>query len=154
VRLYKVEIGTRQTARMSEDMPFATHGGLSVHHTFPLDGEYVFRLRLKRNATVGTIEGIEEDASQIELRVDHGLVKRFRIGGEVKGPDPGVLSAVPEDAVEGAKVHNYRLSADKELEIRVPVKAGTRLVAAAFTDALPSPGQSTHRRVALIEDAD
>ena len=154
VRLYKVEIGTRQNARMGEDMPFATHGGLSVRHNFPLDGEYVFRVRLKRNATVGTIEGIEEDVSQIELRVDYGLVKRFRIGGEFKGPDPGVLIAVPEDDVEGAKVHNYRLNADKELEIRVPVKAGNRLVAATFTDSLPNPLQSGRRRGGLVEDAD
>jgi uncharacterized protein DUF1592/uncharacterized protein DUF1588/uncharacterized protein DUF1585/uncharacterized protein DUF1595/uncharacterized protein DUF1587 len=153
VRLYKVEIGTRQNARMGEDMPFASHGGLAVHHTFPLDGEYVFRLRLKRNGTVSTIEGIEQDVSQIELRVDHGLVKRFRIGGEFKGPDPGVLIAVTEDDVEGAKVHNYRLNADKELEIRIPVKAGTRLVAAAFTDSLPEPGQA-RRRSALVEDSD
>ncbi len=152
VRVYKVELGTRQNARMSEDMPFATHGGLSVHHTFPLDGEYVFRMRLKRNGTVGTIEGLEEDVSQIELRVDHGLVKRFRIGGEFKGPDPGVLIAVPEDDVEGAKVHNYRLNADKQLEIRVPVKAGTRLVAATFLDSLPEPGQSARRRG--MEDSD
>ena len=39
----------QQDARMSEDLPFATHGGLAVRHTFPLDGEYVFKLRLKRN---------------------------------------------------------------------------------------------------------
>src|SRR5579864_670788 len=154
MRLYKVEIGTRQNARMGEEMPFATHGGLAVHHTFPLDGEYVFRMRLKRNATVGTIEGIEEDVSQIELRIDYGLVKRFRIGGEFKGPDPGVLIAVPEDDVEGAKVHNYRLNADKELEIRLPVKAGTRLVAAAFEDALPSPLEAGRRRGGLVEDSD
>ena len=32
-----------QDLRASEDMPFATHGGLAVRHTFPLDGEYVFR---------------------------------------------------------------------------------------------------------------
>ena len=153
MQLYKVEIGSRQNARMDEDMPFASHGGLAVHHTFPLDGEYVFKLRLKRNATVGTIEGIEEDVSQIELRVDHGLVKRFRIGGEFKGPDPGVLIAVPEDDAEGAKVHNYRLNADKELEVRIPVKAGTRLVAAAFTDSLPAPGTSNRRR-GLVEDSD
>ncbi|HYL36726.1 MAG TPA: DUF1592 domain-containing protein [Bryobacteraceae bacterium] len=154
MRLYKVEIGTRQNARMSEDMPFASHGGLAVHHTFPLDGEYVFRMRLKRNATVGTIEGIEEDVSQIELRIDHGLVRRFRIGGEFKGPDPGVLIAVPEDDAEGAKVHNYRLNADKVLEIRVPVKAGTRLVAAAFTDSLPAPLEGGRRRFGLVEDSD
>src|SRR5215469_2066792 len=154
VKLYKVEIGTRQNARMGEDMPFATHGGLSVHHTFPLDGEYVFRMRLKRNATVGTIEGIEEDTNQIELRLDHGLVKRFPIGGEFKGPDPGVLIAPPEDDVEGAKVHNYRLNADKSLEIRVPVKAGTRLIAATFEDALPTPLDAGRRRAGLVEDSD
>ena len=31
------------------------------------------------------------------------------------------------------------MNADKELELRLPVKAGTRLVTAAFTDAAPSP---------------
>ncbi len=153
VKLYKVEIGTRQNARMSEEMPFASHGGLSVHHTFPLDGEYVFRVRLKRNATVGTIEGIEEDTNQIELRLDYGLVKRFPIGGEFKGPDPGVLIAPPEDDLEGSKVHNYRLNADKSLEIRVPVKAGTRLVAATFEDALPAPVEGGRRRAGLVEDS-
>lgn len=154
VKLYKVEIGTRQNARMGEDMPFATHGGLAVHHTFPLDGQYLFRMRLKRNATVGTIEGIEEDTNQIELRLDHGLVKRFPIGGEFKGPDPGVLIAPREDDVEGMKVHNYRLNADKALEIKVSVKAGTRLVAATFTDALPTPLESGRRRFGLVEDSD
>src|SRR5437879_8540381 len=110
---------------------------------------------MRRNETVGTIEVIYEDVSQIELRVDHGLMKRFRIGGEFKGPDPGVLIAVPEDDVEGAKVHNYRLNADKELEVRIPVKAGTRLVAAAFTDSLPAPAPAQGgRRRFLIEDSD
>src|SRR5258707_4036100 len=66
-----------------EEMPFATHGGLAVHHTFPLDGEYVFRMRLKRNATVGTIEGIEEDTNQIELRLDHRSEER-RVGKECR----------------------------------------------------------------------
>src|SRR5207249_3687053 len=65
--------------------------------------------------------------------------KRFKIGGRFKGPDPGVLIAVPEDDVEGQKVHDYRVNADKELEIRVPIKAGTRLVSVAFTDSIPSP---------------
>jgi hypothetical protein len=139
MQMYKVEFGTKQDARMNEDMPFATHGGLSVRHTFPLDGEYAFAIRLKRNGTVSTIDGIEEVEHEIELRIDHGLVKQFKIGGKFPGPDPGVLIAVPEDDVEGQKVHDYRVSADKELEIRVPVKAGTRLVTVAFTDSMPSP---------------
>jgi mono/diheme cytochrome c family protein len=138
MQLYKVGF-ERRGDRAGEDLPFATHGGLAVRHTFPLDGEYAFTLRLKRNGTVSTIDGIEEDEHEIELRVDHALVKRFKIGGKFKGPDPGVLIAVPEDDLEGQKVHDYRMNADKELEVRLPIKAGTRLVSAAFTDSAPLP---------------
>jgi len=88
--------------------------------------------------TVLNILGIQEDENQIEIRVDHALVKRFKIGGRFKGPDPGVLIAVPEEDVDGAKVHEYRMNADRELEVRVPIKAGVRLVSASFTDIKPS----------------
>jgi hypothetical protein len=145
MQVYKVGF-ERRDARGSEDLPFATHGGLAVRHTFPLDGEYLFTLRLKRNGTVSTIDGIEEDEHEIELRVDHGLVKRFKIGGQFKGPDPGVLIAVPEDDLEGQKLHDYRMNADKELEVRVTLKAGTRLVGAAFTDSAPVPGDGGGRQ--------
>jgi hypothetical protein len=153
-KVYRVEFGTKQDQRVDEEMPFSTHGGLAVHHTFPLDGEYVFKLRMQRNQTVGTIEGLEEDVQQIELRVDHGLVKRFHIGGEFKGPDPGVLIAVPESDVAGQRVHNYRLNADRELEIRIPVKAGTKLVTAGFTDSLPSASEDIVKPSVTIEDGD
>ena len=145
-QVYKVGFENAQDARMGEDLPFATHGGLAVRHAFPLDGEYVFTLRLKRNGTVSTIDGIEEDEHEIELRIDHALVKRFTIGGKFKGPDPGVLIAVPEDDVEGQKLHDYRMNADKELEVRVPIKAGTRLVSAAFTDTAPAPSSERRSR--------
>jgi hypothetical protein len=126
-------------ARSGEDMPFSTRGGLAVRHPFPLDGEYVFKLKLKRNGTVSTIDGIEEDAHDVEIRVDHALVKRFRIGGQFKGPNPGLLIAVPEGDKDGQQLHEYRMNADNELEVRLPIKAGTRLVAAGFTDSAPSP---------------
>jgi hypothetical protein len=138
MQVYKVGFENR-SARSSEDVPFATRGGLAVRHAFPLDGEYEFKLRMKRNGTVSTIDGIEEDEQEIEIRIDHALAKRFRIGGKFKGPDPGVLIAVPEDDKEGQRLHDYRMNADDELELRLAVKAGTRLVAAAFTDFAPTP---------------
>ena len=89
-QVYKVDVRDQAgSARMGEDMPFATHGGLAVRHTFPLDGEYTFKLRLKRNGTVSTIDGIEEDEHQIELRVDHALVKRFDDRRQVQGARSG-----------------------------------------------------------------
>ncbi|HEY7171012.1 MAG TPA: DUF1592 domain-containing protein [Vicinamibacterales bacterium] len=141
--VYKVEFGTRQDARMGEDMPFGTHGGLAVRHAFPLDGDYTFSMRMVKDGTVSTIYGIEEDEQEIELRIDHALVKRFKIGGKYKGPDPGVLIAVPEDDLEGHKVHDYRVNADKELQIRLPVRAGTRLITVGFTDSMPTFGGRT-----------
>ena len=134
------EVGfERRDIRVSEDMPFATHGGLAVRHTFPLDGDYVLAIRLKRNDTIETIDGIAEDVHQIEVRVDHELVRRFEVGGKFPGPDPGQLIAAPEDDIEGQRLHEYRMTADHELEVRVTIEAGTRLVSVGFTDSAPSP---------------
>ena len=138
MHLYEVGF-ERRDVRASEDMPFATHGGLAVRHHFPLDGEYVFAIRLKRNDTIETIDGIAEEEHQIEVRIDHALVERFAIGGRYPGPDPGQLIAAPEDDIEGQRLHEYRMTADHALELRVPLEAGTRLVSVAFTDAAPSP---------------
>jgi hypothetical protein len=137
-RIYKTEIGARQDDRTSEAMPFAAFGGLAVRHTFPLDGEYAFQLRLVRNQN-GLIDGIISE-NQIELRVDRGLIRRFEIGGQYTVVDPGELIAVREDDVEGAKVHKYYTTADDALTVRTQLKAGTYTVAAAFVEAQPVPG--------------
>ena len=134
------EVGyERRDVRAGEDLPFATRGGLAVRHHFPLDGEYVFAVRLKRNETIETIDGIAENEHQIEVRIDHALVERFAVGGRYPGPDPGSLIAVPEDDVEGQRLHEYRMTADHALEVRARVAAGTRLLSVAFVDAAPSP---------------
>ena len=138
MQLYQVGF-ERRDVRAGEEMPFATHGGLAVHHHFPLDGDYVLAIRLKRNGTIETIDGIAENEHQVEVRIDHALVTRFAIGGRFPGPDPGQLIATSEDDVEGQRLHEYRMTADHELEIRLPVQAGTRLVSVAFTDSAPSP---------------
>ena len=138
MQLYQVGYDQRDV-RAGEDLPFATHGGLAVRHHFPLDGEYVFAIRLKRNETIETIDGIAENEHRIEIRIDHALVEQFTIGGRYPGPDPGSLIAVPEDDVEGQRLHEYRMTADRALEVRVPVEAGTRLLSVAFTDSAPSP---------------
>ena len=135
IQVYRVPEFAEQNARMGEDLPFATHGGLAVRHTFPLDGEYVFKLRLQRPVE-GTIKGIE-DEHELELRVDHALLKRFRVGGQFKGRERGI--AIPEDDLEGRRLHDYHLNADKDVELRVPVQAGIRVVAGTFTDFAPGP---------------
>src|SRR5262249_239797 len=38
-----------QDYRTSEALPFWSRGGLAIHHNFPLDGEYILRIRLQKN---------------------------------------------------------------------------------------------------------
>ena len=137
-----------QDARMNEDMPFGTHGGLAARHLFPLDGEYVFTVRMKGGdgGGGGGVIGIGEDDHAVELRIDHALVARWIVGGEFPGPDPGILIPIPDDDVEGQRLHEYRLNADRGLEVRVPVNAGQRLVTVAFVDTNPTPFAGAYGR--------
>ena len=147
IQSYRVPNSARQNSRMSEDSPFATRGGLAVRHTFPLDGDYVFKLQLRRSDGGDTILGnIAEREYQIELRIDHASVGRLSVGGKFKGQVKYDMSggiSAPEDDVLHQQQALYHQNADKDLEVRLPVKAGTRLVSAAFTEVAPSPFEGT-----------
>ena len=132
----------RQDARMSEDMPFASHGGLAVPHLFPLDGEYTFAIRMKVNEG-DAIVGLE-DEHEIDLRLDHALVQRFKIGGQLTRVVPGI--ATEKQDVEVQRTRDYQMNADRALEVRVPLKAGSKLVAVGFTDSTPAPLEGTYGR--------
>src|SRR5207253_10344750 len=41
----------RQTERLGEDFPLGSWGGVVARHYFPVDGEYVFKIRLQRTFT-------------------------------------------------------------------------------------------------------
>jgi hypothetical protein len=113
---YRVPPLYAQADRVSEDVPFASRGGLAVRHTFPVDGEYVVKVRLQRTYTE-IIRGMSEP-HQLEVRVDRRLLKQFSIGG-VAGMPP-------------AEQQRYARDADEALEVRFAAKAGAALVAADF----------------------
>ena len=158
IQVYRAKEFADQSVRMGEDLPFGTHGGLVVRHAFPLDGEYTLTLRLQRNSIGDTIRGID-DEHEIQVRIDHGLVKRFSVGGKYPGHDIGLVNGVPDDDVEAQALHTYRLTADDQLEFRIPVKGGTRLVTAAFTDRAPAVSElvplrpSSRKRRIYADDA-
>ena len=152
VQVYRASEWETQTVRMSEDLPFGTHGGFAVSHAFPLDGEYTFRLRLRRNFFGGTIHGID-DEHEVQARIDDRLVGQFVVGGEYQGADPGILIAIPEDDIENQKLHSYHLNADDHMVFRLAVKAGPHLVAAAFTDAAPSVSEMVPLRPRSLKNS-
>ena len=66
--LYRVPKTASQLQRV-EGAPFGTRGGVSVVHTFPADGEYLFRMELHGNAC-GYLFGGPAANEQIEVSVD------------------------------------------------------------------------------------
>ncbi len=120
IQIYRTRPTLLQTDRMSEQLPFGSRGGMAVAHYFPLDGEYVLKIRLQRTHS-NQIRGLGEP-NQIEVRLDRARIKAFTVGGD--GPrDP--WSAVPSASW-------YEQSADDGLEVRLTVKAGTRVIGVAF----------------------
>ena len=85
---------------------------------------------------------IAERTYHLELRIDHELVGRLSVGGQFEGQVKYTLTAggiaPPDDDLVHKQIALYNQNADEDLEIRLPVKAGTRLVSATFTDVAPS----------------
>jgi hypothetical protein len=121
-----------QSSRIDEDAPFGSRGGLSIRHRFPLDAEYLVRIHLRRNI-LGYVRGLGE-AHALDVRLDGTRVARVAVGGEHKGmPAPLSFSGV---IAGDAAWEAYAVSADQNLVVSVPVKAGTRALNVSFADEL------------------
>jgi len=114
----------RQTDRLGEDFPLGSKGGVAAHHYFPVDGEYILKIRLQR-AWDSVIRGLNVP-TQMEIRLDGQRVAQFTLGGEKTPPK------------------TFAYDGDDGLQARVPVKAGLHQVMATMVktdDAEPEgPG--------------
>ena len=136
-RTYTVPIAMAQNDRMSEALPFGSRGGLAVRHRFPLDGEYVFTVRLKRSVYEYIVN--LDEAHDLDVRIDGRRVARFTVGGAEPGrPAPvsfsGTFVAAGTSEYPTQDWDDYRTGADAGLAVRVPVRAGARVVGVAFAD--------------------
>jgi hypothetical protein len=128
IKTYTLPTLLFQDDRMSEDLPFGSRGGVAVRHQFPVDGEYTIKIRLQRTY-VDCIKGIGEP-HDLELRLDNGLIKTFRIGGEAKGkPAPASFC---NNLIGDPEWEAYIHGADENLEARFAAKAGMRVIGVAF----------------------
>jgi hypothetical protein len=127
---YRVPRLLEQDVRLGDDLPFGSRGGLAVRHHFPLNGEYAFKIRLRRQV-YDYIVGMGR-AQDLDLRIDGRRVTRFRVGGGATGT-PGPLTWNGE-IVGDTPYELYMHAADAGLEVRAPVSAGEHLVSASFVD--------------------
>jgi hypothetical protein len=129
--VYRVPRLLDQGDRANEDLPFGSRGGLAVRHHFARDGDYSFKVRLRRQI-YDYIIGMRTP-QQLDVRLDGALIKRFTVGGGAKGT-PGPLTWNGE-IVGDTEYELYMHDADAGLEVQTRVTAGVHQVSAAFVDS-------------------
>ncbi len=145
---YEIPLHVLQDDRQSEDLPLGSRGGIAVHYDFPVDGEYLIKVRLQRQYQ-DYLKGMGWH-QQLDVRLDGKLLKRFTVGGEGKGR-PAAASYAGDGEVNFAGDPEWetymQLTGDKGLEVRLPVKAGSKVVGVSFVremfepEGLPQPVQ-------------
>ena len=106
-----------QGSRFSEDLPWGSRGGLAIRYYFPVDGEYLFQLRLNEGGAGGGIMGLTAEPQQLDVSLDRARVWTSTVGGPEAVKDRG------EDRTEKIL---------KALQFRLPVKAGSHAIEAYF----------------------
>ena len=118
-----------------DGLPFGTRGGLLVTHTFPVDAEYVFKVR-PMLTTVTNVRGLEYPHELIVL-VDGVEVARASLGGH-------------DEIVQSFENATAQLdSVLKRFTFRLAVKAGPHQVGVTFvqrTAALPNSTLKPYQR--------
>jgi hypothetical protein len=142
---------------MSEDLPFGSRGGISVRYHFPVDGEYLIRVKLQREYQ-DYLKGMGW-AQKLDIRLDNTLQKRFSVGGEAPGRPAAASyagSGEPNFAGDPEWEKYMQVTGDEGLEVRLRVEAGPHLVGVSFVrelwepEGLPQPLQ----RARVITDDD
>ncbi len=132
---YAADDAKRQDARMSEDLPLGSRGGMAVRHTFPVDGEYRIRVRLQKNYA-GYTRGLGWK-QELDVRIDGELVDRLIFGGEGRQHRPVANSYAGAGGGPGwpgsPEWENYaKFGAEAPLVTTVRVEAGSRVVGLSF----------------------
>jgi hypothetical protein len=91
---YRVPKTASQLARV-DGAPFGTRGGLSVPHTFPADGDYVFKVELHSNAC-GVLFGGPNQGEEVEVSVDGERVALIKIDPRMAETTTGLSLKTPQ----------------------------------------------------------
>ena len=124
-KTYELPRSLVQAEWMGNDLPFGSRGGMAVDHYFPVDGEYQIKVKMQ-TGRFDEILGRDRER-QVDIRLDGERLGRFSI-------------AVVES--EDTQLHGEEVVADDHVEVRIPVKAGTReVIATMVSDRIKAEGR-------------
>jgi mono/diheme cytochrome c family protein len=145
---FEIPLFVMQDDRQNEDLPFGSRGGLAIRHDFPVDGEYLVKVRLQRQYQ-DYLKGMGWP-QELDVRLDGTLVKRFSVGGKAQGRPAAASYAgdgEPGFAGDDSWEKYMQVGGDAGLDVRVPVAAGPHVVGVSFVremwepEGLPQPLQ-------------
>ena len=139
---YPIHGGLDQDGTVSIDLPFGSRGGVAIEHNFPVDGEYIIRLSLRKQE-YGYVRGLGQ-LHQLDVRVDDVRIGTFAVGRTwepAERPPMGYAGKFDQvyDSYSFPAWEAYALNADEGLEVRAAVKGGPHRVGISFDrrSALP-----------------
>ena len=100
---------------MGSDLPYGSQGGVAIEHHFPVNGEYLIKVKLQ-TGRYGQILG-RDKGREMDIRLDGEKLGRFTISADERG---------------NVDINVVKETVDEHLEVRTPVKAGTRTIVATF----------------------
>jgi mono/diheme cytochrome c family protein len=114
VNRYRLSAEQWQGSRV-DDLPWGTRGGMSANTTVPVDGEYLFKIQLSAPPT---------EPHQLEVVVDGERAKLVALGVSARGRGRG-QSPAPRTG---------EADPDRPIELKIPMKAGPRLIGITFIE--------------------
>jgi hypothetical protein len=137
VETYRVRSDISQDDHI-EGLPLGTRGGVLIHHNFPLDGEYVIKVKLLKS-TVDLLFGGNALDETLEIALNGERVKTLTINPKKKEePTPEVK--VASDGFDPAAATKLSMSQPPDsLEARLFVKAGPQTLTVAFLKKTLAP---------------
>ncbi len=143
VATYRVRSDISQDKHI-EGLPLGTRGGVLIHHNFPLDGEYVFKVKMLKS-TVDLLFGGSAPDETLEIALNGTRLKALTIN-PLKKPVAGANEKVKEGGFDAAGATKLSMSQPPDtLEVRAFVKAGPQTVTAAFLERSYGPVEDLQR---------
>ena len=135
--VYPVHGGVDQDGAVSLDLPLGSRGGVAVEHHFPVAGEYVIRVSL-RKTEYGYVRGMGRP-HRMDVRLDGSRIGAFTVGREWEDGQLPPMGYAGSRDFRPPEWEAYALNADRGLDVRASVTGGRHRVGVAFErrSALP-----------------
>jgi mono/diheme cytochrome c family protein len=120
-----------RSERVSDDLPFYSRGGLSFQYYFPLDGEYLIRVKTPANVDIGAPAQFYEMRMPVKAGLRRVGVTFPREGAKIEPALPGIRRAgppvmaamappqtIPLDLwLDGARIKRFEVSDTTPIEV-------------------------------------